>query len=85
MLPTNSAKSNLFPHKMYVKFNVLGALMMYWVDGEINRTHIVAIDNSGVVEGTLKLLHKLTNPTCLCNSCGNRSIFCFSIERETVV
>jgi hypothetical protein len=84
MQHTNSAKSNLFLYKMYVKFNVLGALMIYWVGGEIDCTHIVAIDNSGSVEGTLKLLHKFTNPTCLCNSCGNR-YSASALESETVV
>jgi hypothetical protein len=63
MKHTNSTKSNLFPNKMYVKLNVLGALMMHRIGGEIHGTHIVAIDNSGSVNRALKFLHKLSNPT----------------------
>ena len=50
MQHTNSTKSYLFPHKMYIKFNVLGALMMNWVGREVDCTHVVAIDNSGGVK-----------------------------------
>jgi hypothetical protein len=57
MKHTNSTESNLFPNKMYVKLNVLGALMMHRVGREIHCTDIVAVNNCGSVNRIVKLLH----------------------------
>ena len=42
-------KSYLFPNKMDINLNVLGASMMNRVDGEVDCGDVVTVDNRGLV------------------------------------
>jgi hypothetical protein len=52
----------LFPNKMYVHLNMLGALMLHMITWEINGTDIVTIHQSGLRDRKVELQEKVTYP-----------------------
>ena len=62
-------------HKVNIKFNVLGTTMLNRIDGEVNSTHVVTVNNCGSVNGTFQLLKKIAKPTCLCYGCCDDTVF----------
>jgi hypothetical protein len=55
MKDLNLAKGDLLPNKMEINLNVLRALMLEWVGGEINNTNVVIVDQRGTVRWVAKL------------------------------
>ena len=48
MKNSNVTNSHLFPNKVNVQLDMLGAAMMNRVGGEVDRGDIVAVDHSGL-------------------------------------
>jgi len=71
-------KSYLFPNKMDINLNVLGASMMNRVGGEVDRRNIVTVDNRGLVNRRQELMQKLTKPGTLGDDVGNGTVLRFS-------
>ena len=71
-------KSYLFPNKMDINLNVLGALMMNRVGGEIDRRDIITVDNRGLVNRRQELMEKLLEPRTLSNDVGDGAVLRFS-------
>jgi hypothetical protein len=53
---------------------VLRALMLQGIGGEVDRVDVVAIDESGALEGAVKLMKKLTKPGSLGHAIGHTVI-----------
>ena len=49
-------KSYLFPNKVDINLNVLGASMMNRVGGEVDRGDVVTVDNHGLVNWRQELM-----------------------------
>ena len=71
-------KSHLLPNKMDTNLNVLGALMMNRVGGEIDRRDIITVDNRGLVNRRQELMEKLLEPRTLSNDVGDGAVLRFS-------
>jgi hypothetical protein len=72
---TQSTKSHILKHKIYIKFNVLGAPMLYWVGREVNSAHVITVKNRGTVKGPPELLQNITEPTSLGDGSSNVTVF----------
>jgi hypothetical protein len=59
--PANEVKINL---------NMLGALMLDRVGGEVDRADVVAVDQGGSRQGVVQLQKQLMEPTLLCHTVG---------------
>jgi hypothetical protein len=59
----NTAKGNLLTHKVNIELNMLRTSMVHRVGGEVDRADVIAVDKSGLVNITKKLLEQLTDPT----------------------
>jgi hypothetical protein len=75
MKHTQSTKSHLLTHEMYIKFDVLGTPMLCWVGREVNSAHVITVDNRGTVKGPPELLQNITEPTSLGDGSSNRTVF----------
>jgi hypothetical protein len=52
---SNATEGNLLMNEVDVQLNVLGALMMNGVGGEVDGRHVVAEDHRSLVNGTREL------------------------------
>ena len=52
---SNITTFNLFTNKVNVDLNMFGALMEYWITGQINGTNVVTIDKSSCRNRKVKL------------------------------
>jgi hypothetical protein len=75
---TQSTKSHLLTHNMYIKFNMLGTLMLDGVGREINNAHIITADNRGAVKGPPELLQNIMETTSLGDGSSNNTVFSLS-------
>ena len=75
---TYMTKRNLLPNKVDINLNVLGALTMNRVGGEVDRRNIVTVDNRGLVNRRQELMQKLMKPGTLGYNVGNGSVLRFS-------
>jgi hypothetical protein len=57
-----------------VDFDVFRALMLHGVDGEVDRTDVVAVDESGTLKGTVELVEELAQPEGLCHTVGHGTV-----------
>jgi hypothetical protein len=57
-----------------VKLHVLRALMLHKVDGEVDHTDVVAVDEGGALEGVVELLKKLTELRGLGHAVGHNAV-----------
>jgi hypothetical protein len=57
-----------------VDLYVLRALMLHGVGGEVDRTDVVAVDESGALEGTVELVEELAQPGGLCHTVGHGTV-----------
>ena len=58
-------ESHLFPNKVNVELNMLGAAMMNRIGGEVDGGDVVTIHHGGLVDRTRELLKKLSKPRTL--------------------
>ena len=70
----NLPERHLFTNKMDVNLNMLRVAMLQRVGGHVDSTDIVAKDDGRGVEGSMKLMKKLTEPTTLSYSMGHCAI-----------
>jgi hypothetical protein len=59
---------------MNVELDVLGPAMMNWIGGEVDSQNVVAVHNSGLVDGTRELKKELSKPRALSNGVGHGAI-----------
>ena len=77
MQDTNFTEGDSFSDEVQVNLDMLGSLMLDWVSGEVDSTDVVAIDQGGVTERTMKLLQKLSQLACFSYPICNSPIFSF--------
>lgn len=65
---------------MEVDFHVLRALMLHMISEKVDHTDVVAVDEGGAYEGTMKLLKKLTELGSLDHAIGHNRILGLSAE-----
>jgi hypothetical protein len=53
---------------------VLRALMLHGVGGEVDRTDVVTVDESGTLKGTAELVEELAQPGGLCHTVGHGTV-----------
>jgi hypothetical protein len=75
---TNAPNGNALTDKVKINLNMLGALVLNGVGGEVDGTDIVAIDQSGPRQGAVQLHKQLSKPTCLCHVVGHDAVLCLS-------
>jgi hypothetical protein len=73
---TNVPDGNALADKMKINLNMLGALVLNGVGGEVEGVDVVAVDQSGLRQGAVQL-HKqlMTKPTRLCHVVGHGAVF----------
>jgi hypothetical protein len=59
---------------MLINLDMLGALVLDRVDGEVDGAKVVAVDQSGPQEGTVQLHMQLTKPTRICHAVGHGAV-----------
>jgi hypothetical protein len=59
MKNSNVPQHNTISNKMKIDLDVFRALMLNWIHGHVENTHVVIEDNSGTRKGTMKLLEEL--------------------------
>jgi hypothetical protein len=70
---SNIADGNSLMDEMEIYLNMLRALMLNWI-GEVDRTHIIAIDQGALGQRTIKFLKELAQLTSFCNITGNNFV-----------
>ena len=78
----NVSQSNLVADKVNVNLYMLRAVLVDWVSFmHVHSTDMVAVDDRRLREGCMKLLKKLTKPTCLSHSMCNNMLL--SLRAQT--
>jgi hypothetical protein len=67
---TNVPNGNALADKVKINLNMLGALVLNRVGGEVDDTDVVVVDQSGPRQGTVQLHKQLMKPTCLYHTVG---------------
>ena len=78
MQNTKVTNGNSLPDEVKIDLNVLGSLMLNWVEGHVDGTDVVAVHQCGAAERSMQLQKKLAQPGGLSNSVGHRAILGFS-------
>ena len=76
MKHTDSPKGDPFPNEVEVDLHVLGALMLNGVGGEVAGADIVAVDEACGVQGMVKFLEQLPQPSGFSDAVGNSPVLC---------
>jgi hypothetical protein len=71
---TNIFDSNTLTDKVKINLNMLGALILNGVDGEVDGADAAIVDQSGTRLGDVQLHKQLTKPTHLCHIVGHSAI-----------
>jgi len=71
------ADGYLFANEVMINLDMLGTLMLDWVGGHVDSTDIITIYQCSATERGMKLLKKLAQPRCLCNTISNCTVLCF--------
>jgi hypothetical protein len=67
----NAPNGNAFTDKVKINLNMLGALMLNEVAGEVDGANVVTVDLSVPRQGAVQLHKQLTKPTRLCHVVGH--------------
>jgi hypothetical protein len=59
MKNSNVPQRNTISNKMKIDLDVFRALMLNWIRGHVDITHVLAEDNNGTQKGTMELLEEL--------------------------
>ena len=78
MKNSNVPKRNTISNEVKIDLDVLGTLMLNRVRGHIDGADIVAKNNCGSRERSVKLLEELAKPTCFSDGISDSSILCLS-------
>jgi hypothetical protein len=73
----NYAECHKFTNKVDVYLNMLCPSMVNRVVGEVHSRHIVALDDSSLVNIHVELLKKMAQPVRLGRGIGNATVVCF--------
>jgi hypothetical protein len=60
--------------EVQIDLHVLRVLMLHGVGGEVDYADVVAIDEGGVLEGTVELVEELSQPGGLCHAVGHGAV-----------
>ena len=60
--------------EVQVDLHVLRSLMLHDIGGEVDRTDVVAVDESGALKGTAELVEELAQPGGLCHAVGHGTV-----------
>jgi hypothetical protein len=71
---TNFLDGNSLADKVEIDLNMLGALVLNGVGGEVDGAGVVAVDQSGPQQGVVQLHKQLTKPACLCHAVGHGAV-----------
>jgi hypothetical protein len=69
------AEGDPLPNKVEINLNVLCALMLDWVAGEIYSTDVVTVGQGGTARWVAKIKKKLTQPSSFSNTIRHSTIF----------
>jgi len=61
--------------EVQIDLNMLGLLMLNWVDGKVNGTDIITVDHCSTTKRAAKLYEELAQPTGFGDSVRNSLIF----------
>jgi hypothetical protein len=53
--------------KVEINLNMLGALVLNGVDGDVDSADVVTVDQSGLQQGVVQLHKQLMEPACFCH------------------
>jgi hypothetical protein len=76
---TNIPDGNTLTDKVKINLNMLGALMLNGVGGEVDDVDIVVIDQSDPWQGVVQLHTQLLKSTRLCHTVGHDTVLCLSV------
>jgi hypothetical protein len=68
---TNIPDGNALVDKVKIKLNMLGALVLNGVGGEVDDADVIAVDQSGPSQGDVQLHKQLSKPTRICHTVGH--------------
>jgi hypothetical protein len=75
---TNVPDDNALADKVKINLNMLGALVLNVIGGEVDGAYVVAVDQSGPRLGVVQLHKQLSKPTGLCHAVGHGAVLCLS-------
>lgn len=78
MTNTEQVLENLIANKVIINNNVFDAGVKYWIERQINSSHIVIVDSGWSIRGNVELLEKMLDLVNFNNSKDNDMIFSFS-------
>jgi hypothetical protein len=83
---TNVPNGNTLTNKVKINLNMLGALVLNRVGGEVDGTDVVTVDHSGPQQGVVQLHKQLTKPTRFCHTIGHGAVLRLSAQmRDNVL
>jgi hypothetical protein len=71
---TKVPDGNALVDKVEINLNMLGALVLNGVGGEVDGAEVVVVDQSGPRQGDVQLHKQLTKPACLCHAVGHGAV-----------
>jgi poly-beta-hydroxyalkanoate depolymerase len=77
---TNVPNGNVLADKVKINLNMLGALVLNGVGGEVDDADIVVVDQSGPRQGAVQLHKQLMKPTHLCHVVGHDVVLRLSAQ-----
>jgi hypothetical protein len=77
---TNVTNGNALADKVEINVNMLGALVLNRVGGEVDGVDVVAVDQSGPRQGVVQLHKQLMKPTHVCHTVGHDVVLCLSAQ-----
>jgi hypothetical protein len=77
---TNVPDGNVLADEVEINLNMLGALVLDGVGGEVDGVDVVAVDQSGPRQGVVQLHEQLTKPAHLRHVVGHGAVLCLSAQ-----
>jgi hypothetical protein len=78
MEDTNVPDGNVLVDEVEINLNMLGALVLNKVGGEVDDTDFVIVDQSGPRHGVVQLHEQLTKPAHLCHVVSHNAVLLLS-------
>ena len=70
----NSTSGDIIADEVEINLDMLGPLVLHWVGGEVDGADVVAVDEGGVLKGTVELVEELAQPGGLCHTVGHGTV-----------
>jgi hypothetical protein len=68
------AYAHLFSDEVYVKFDVLRALVVDWIPSHVDRRYVVTENDRGLGDAAVEFAEEMSEPGALCDGVRNTSI-----------